>query len=172
MPVVTSTHLGFQKKERRENKRTMRYLAYGKEEAIVVSSFQCTFSSRRMTLCTRDLFAPSDCERRKFNSMESIRKTSLQSKKACHCNRDTLILRVSRKKLNYNNSAEHRILPTMPTLPHRPNSKLGMMTGPYLTGAAYAPSFCTMKSAARLRRLEPLLPGTMEPWDPRTVSGS
>jgi hypothetical protein len=33
---------------------------------------------------------------------------------------------------------------------HLPYSKLGTITGPYFIGALYPPSFCTMKSTARL----------------------
>jgi hypothetical protein len=33
---------------------------------------------------------------------------------------------------------------------YRPYSKLGTMTGPYFIGALYPPSFCTIKSIARL----------------------
>ena len=36
------------------------------------------------------------------------------------------------------------------SLPHLPYSKLGIITGPYFIGCEYGPSFCTIKSAARL----------------------
>lgn len=65
-----------------------------------------------------------------------------------------------------------QLRPQEPIPNHRPYSKLGMMTGPYLTGAAYAPSFCTMKSAARLNLPLPLIPGVTFPNVPCTTSGS
>lgn len=54
---------------------------------------------------------------------------------------------------------------------YRPYSKLGTMTGPYFIGAPYPPSFCTMKSTAKLSFPLPC-PGTACPKVPLTISGS
>ena len=54
---------------------------------------------------------------------------------------------------------------------HRPSSRLGMMTGPYLLTPPYDPSPCTMKSAARLN-LPPPCAMSVRPYVPCTTSGS
>lgn len=54
---------------------------------------------------------------------------------------------------------------------YRPYSRLGTITGPYFIGALYPPSFCTMKSTAKLSLPLPW-PGTDWPNVPLTISGS